>query len=324
MEQEKVKTKLTDTLGSATLEERYDAQCKILLSEKPILARIMQGCMEEYKNCSIEEIESCIEGKPSVSAFSLHQNGKTIRGLNTEDNALGEGTIYYDIRFSALVPSTKEAIELIINVEAQNRYNPGYPLVKRGVYYASRLISAQYGTEFSRDEYGKLKKVYSVWICTTPPKSLRNTIVSFGLGLHVIAGNVKEEVYKKQDYDLFSVIFVNLDKRGGGENKLLKLLNLLLLGEMKAFDKCKTLEEDFGIEMAEEISKEVVNMCNLSAGVLERGYKKGITQGISQGISQGKATAKIESARNAIALGLSIEMASKITGLSIQEIQDNI
>ena len=316
MEREKVKTKLSKSLENATLEEKYDEQCKLVLSEKPILARIMQGCMEEYKNCSIDEIESYIEGTPAVSTFSLHQNGKTIRGLNTEDNAFGEGTIYYDIRFSALAPSTKEPIELIINIEAQNRYNPGYPLVKRGVYYASRLISAQYGTEFTHDEYGKLKKVYSVWICTTPPKDLRNTIVSFNLGFHVIAGLVKESAFKKQDYDLLSVIFVNLDKNGGGENKLLELLNLLLLNDMTAFDKCKTLEADFGIAMAEEISKEVVNMCNLSAGVLERGYKNGI--------SQGKTTAKIESARNALALGLSIEMAAKITGLSIQEIQESI
>ena len=32
---------------------------------------------------------------------------------------------------------------------------------------------------------------------------------------------------------------------------------------------------------------EVDYMCNLSSGVLRRGYEKGIAQGISQGISQG-------------------------------------
>jgi len=36
----------------------------------------------------------------------------------------------------------------IINLEAQNDYNSGYPLLKRGVYYCSRLISCQYGTVF--------------------------------------------------------------------------------------------------------------------------------------------------------------------------------
>ena len=279
-------TKLSFDLESAEYLEKYDTQCKILLSEKPILARIMKGCMEEYKDCSIEQIENYIEGEPSISDFALHPSGKTIRGLNTEDKSFSESTIYYDIRFTALAPSTKEPIELIINIEAQNKYNPGYPLVKRGVYYASRLISSQFGIEFGKEEYGRLKKVYSVWICMNPPASLKNSIIAFSLGMNVIAGKPKNEAFKKEDYDLLSVIFVNLDKDNGA-NSLLELLRLIFLNDMKAFDKCKTLERDFGIAMYEEISQEVIKMCDLSAGVLERGFEKGFSQGITNGIAQG-------------------------------------
>ena len=103
-------TKFADDIDAAELRERYDTQCKLLLSEKPILARIMKGCIEEYKDCTIEQIESYIEGKPDISTFSLHPNSKTIRGTNTEDSTLNEGTIYYDIRFTALAPSTREPI----------------------------------------------------------------------------------------------------------------------------------------------------------------------------------------------------------------------
>ena len=284
-------TKIADDIDAAELRERYDTQCKLLLSEKPILARIMKGCIEEYKDCTIEQIEGYIEGKPDISTFSLHPNGKTIRGTNTEDATLNEGTIYYDIRFTALAPSTREPIELIINIEAQNKYNPGYPLVKRGVYYASRLISSQFGSEIDKQDYGGLKKVYTIWICMNPPESVKNTIIGFNLGMKIIAGDEKrasvEAAFKKSDYDLLSVIFVNLDKDSSGASNLLEMLSLLFLGEMKALEKCKALETKFGIEMYQEISEEVSNMCDLSAGVWERGLEQGIERGIAQGVERG-------------------------------------
>ena len=317
MEKESVNTKLTEDLAGASLEERYDAQCKLLLSEKPILARIMKGCMEEYKDCTVDEIEKYIEGKPAISNFSLNESGKTIRGQNTEDKSLSEGTIYYDIRFTALAPSTNEPIELIINIEAQNKYNPGYPLVKRGLYYASRLISAQNGVEFTKEDYGKIKKVYSVWICMNPPVKQRNTIVGFNLAMNKIAGKVSESAFKKQDYDLLSVIFVNLDINGGGENNLLELLNLIFHNDMQAFDKCKALEDNFGIAMREEISKEVVDMCNLSSGVLEKGYNAGVNCGLSQGLYN----ARYANAKNMLSDGVPIANVAKWSGLDIADIE---
>lgn len=283
--------KFADDIDATELRARYDTQCKLLLSEKPILARIMKGCIEEYKDCTIEQIESYIEGKPDISTFALHPNGKTIRGTNTEDATLNEGTIYYDIRFTALAPSTNKQIELIINIEAQNKYNPGYPLVKRGVYYASRLISSQFGTEIDKQDYGGLKKVYTIWICMNPPESVKNTIIGFNLGMKIIEGEEKrksiESAFKKSDYDLISVIFVNLDKRSSGASNLLEMLSLLFLGEMKAIEKCKALEAKFGIAMYQEISEEVSNMCDLSADVWERGIEQGIERGIAQGVERG-------------------------------------
>ena len=49
----------------------YDAACKRVLSEKAILARIMKSCLEEYKDCDVNDIaEKYIEGQPPVSAVS--------------------------------------------------------------------------------------------------------------------------------------------------------------------------------------------------------------------------------------------------------------
>ena len=55
-------------------------------------------------------------------------------------------------------------------MEAQNQFYPGYPLIKRGIYYCCRMVSSQYGTVFTSSHYEKIKKVYSIWICTNPPE----------------------------------------------------------------------------------------------------------------------------------------------------------
>lgn len=67
---------------------------------------------------------------------------------------------------SILNPPQRKLIRLIINVEAQTAFNPGYPLTKRAIYYCSRMISAQHGPIFTNSEYGKIRKVYSIWVCT--------------------------------------------------------------------------------------------------------------------------------------------------------------
>lgn len=119
-----------------------------------------------------------------------------------------------------------------------------------------------------------------------PPKLVKNTIIGFNLGMKIIAGEEKrssvESEFKKSDYDLLSVIFVNLDKDSAGANNLLEMLSLLFLGKMEAIEKCKALESKFGIEMYQEISEEVSNMCDLSAGVWEKGVAQGRVQGMAQ------------------------------------------
>ena len=39
---------------------------------------------------------------------------------------------------------------------------PGYPIIKRALYYCSRMISFQYGSEFTEAHYEKIRKVYSI------------------------------------------------------------------------------------------------------------------------------------------------------------------
>lgn len=65
----------------------------------------------------------------------LPDEGSTvISGMDTEDKSVREGAVTYDICFCTVVPSSGEEIGLIVNLEAQNDFYPGYPLIKRGIY----------------------------------------------------------------------------------------------------------------------------------------------------------------------------------------------
>jgi hypothetical protein len=197
-----------------------------------------------------------------------------------EDATVTEGSITYDIQFRALVPSTDEVVQMIINVEAQNDFYPGYPIIKRGIYYCARMISSQYGTVFTRSHYEKIQKVYSVWICLNPPKERKNTITGYSLTEKAYVGKVKE---KEGNYDLISAIMVCLGENDEDtESDLLRLLDVLLSSEKNAKEKKEILENEFQIPMTEKMEEEVEHMCNLSDGVEQKGIQKGIEIGIEQ------------------------------------------
>ena len=276
-------TTIAKNIRVADEKASYDAACKRLLSEKIILAWIMKNCLEEYQDCDVNEIaEKYIEKTPQISevAVAPDESNKVsmIHGAGNEDVSLTEGTVTYDIRFLATAPVSGELIRLIINIEAQNDFYPGYPLIKRGIYYCSRMISAQYGTEFTNSHYENIKKVYSIWICMNPPKSRENSITRYYIAEENLVGSVKEQ---KADYDLMAAVMICLGKETDSGTDLLKLLNVLLSTETGSQDKCQILEEDFHIRMTQTLESEVLLMCNLSKGVEEKGIQKGIDKGIT-------------------------------------------
>ena len=163
-------------------------------------------------------------------------------------------------------------MEIIVNVEAQNKYNPGYPLIKRGIYYVSRMISAQNGVDFKNGEYGKLKKVCSIWICLNAPKERRNSITRYTLREEQLVGNSVEAA---KNYDLISVVMICLGDAQERQADVLRMLDVLLSSECRAEEKKQILEEEFAIQMSERVEEEVAQMCNLSQGIVEKGMEKG-------------------------------------------------
>ena len=112
--------KLVVTYDDSRAKEIYDESCKNILANKIILAWIMKSCMKEYEDCSIRDIaDHYIEGIPEISQREVHRDeapasdpGK-IRGENTEDKAVNEGTVRYDIMFRAILPQGQETIKKV-------------------------------------------------------------------------------------------------------------------------------------------------------------------------------------------------------------------
>ncbi len=237
-----------------------------------------------------------IEGTPQVSEVPVDPDEETpsrIIGSDTEDSSVREGTVRYDIRFLASAPNTGEPIRLILNVEAQNDFYPGYPLIKRGMYYCSRMVSSQYGTVFTESHYENIRKVYSIWICMNPPTERRNSITRYRMTEENLIGAVMEPL---ENYDLMTAVMICLGSSSDKNyNGTLKLLDVLLSDEIGSEEKRKTLQNDFDIPMTKTLDREVNLMCNLSKGVWEKGRVAGMEEGVLKDIRNLMKTMKLSS-----------------------------
>ena len=326
------KAKIAADIELTEARAQYDAACKRLLSHKAFLAWILKSCLEEYKDSDIETIMNrYIEGVPQVGQTAVDEDetnpslalaaGERVAGLNTEHRTVTEGTVTYDIRFLALAPRDGTLMRIIVNVEAQSRYDPGYPLVKRGIYYASRMISAQKGVEFQGSEYGKIKKVCSIWICMNAPRERQGSITRYALRAEELVRAGAETI---KNYDLLSVVMLCL---GDGESEaggVLRMLEVLLSSERKAEEKIKILGEEYAIRMSEPEEKEVARMCNLSQGLVEKGMaeglEKGLEQGLEKGLEQGAFQAMLSSVKNLMAnVGMSAAQAMDVLEIPAAE-----
>lgn len=73
-----MKNELSRAMASADVKVRYDTQCKRVLSQKEILARILARTVKEFAGMSVEEIIPCIEGTPEIAVVSIDP-GKQIK-----------------------------------------------------------------------------------------------------------------------------------------------------------------------------------------------------------------------------------------------------
>ena len=338
-----IQTTMAQDLDTWQEERKLDEACCRLVANKVILARLLQAVVQEYQDCSVAELEhNYLEGEPAILSSAVDQDALDpgrIKGETTVDKSQTEGTIAYDILFSAYSPKRKQDSQVIINVESQNQWNPGYSLTKRAAYYAARMLSRQKGTVFTGSDYGKLQKVYTIWICLEPPKKKQDTITVFSMEPEHLVGNAE---YGKMNYDMATVIMVCLGETERREKDILRLLGVLLSPEIHPGTKKKILEQEYGIPMTVEMEKEAETMCDYGRGIarkyaekglaegLEKGIAEGLEKGMQEGMQKGRAEGRnegIQQERKNNILGMlrekiPMETIARITKVSVEQIRE--
>lgn len=79
-----------EVLAAAEQKRAYDEVCKKVLALKEIAARILAAVVEEVKDCSVEEIISCI-GTPEIGNIPVDADTPVISLENSEDITINEG-----------------------------------------------------------------------------------------------------------------------------------------------------------------------------------------------------------------------------------------
>ena len=270
---------------------KYDESARNIVAQKSVLAYILKSALDEYAAYTVQEIaEKFIEGEPELRKTAVHQDhpdrkdgpgmmsgDDRIEGKPTADKSQRDGTVYFDIRFTAVLPSDGSLIEILINCEIQNNDTPGYPIPKRGIYYTARMISSQRGTIFKDQEYGKIKKCVSIWLCEDTADARSDTINRYSFTEECLRGDFRE---KKKDYDLMTVVVLRLGRKGEeSEDNAIRLLSKMFSADISYEDKLDALKNEFKISVGREMSEEVQSVCNLSEGVYNKGYDSGISAG---------------------------------------------
>ncbi|WP_297236968.1 hypothetical protein [uncultured Faecalicoccus sp.] len=256
---------------SDTLEKKmnaYDECVKKILSHKQILSYILKECVSFFSNLSIQEIQDRL-------GPWFHE---ILKSHNTEDQSVFSARIQYDLLF--------EIEGHRINIEAQQK-EPSYPLIRRAVYYGTRLLAGQKNdpSGFQKDEYPKMKKVHTIWICMHPATRKEDSILKYSLHQNIHTGQYREDL---KNYDLLSIVMIYLPKRKDELKKdMMSLLYVLFVMKEEPQYIKKILTEKYDILITEELDREVNKMCNFSQGIYEDGLQEGRKQGYSQGQKQG-------------------------------------
>ena len=298
----------------------YDTYCKKVLSHKWLIAQIFKEYVEEYKECSLNEIIKCI----TELQMDVKDEGNYVETRNVEDSIYGFQPIFYDILLYARLPKSKDLVGMIINLEAQG-VKPSYPILKRAFYYLSRLISRQKGHPygFKNSEYGNIKKVVGIWIYNEP--KFEGVINIYSVKEEVLAEEVR---FEKEDYDLMQAVIIGPNETVKGENQVMDILSLLFgtKGNVTE-DTLYRLEKEYGIVLVEKERQEIEQMCNWSEYRLRQGREMGIQEGIQKGMQEGMQKGEkrgIEETIKVITLmqqGNSAEEIIKQVSLSYEEVK---
>lgn len=279
-------------------KNQYDMKAKRILARKSVLSHILAATVDEFRGMPIKEVAKHIEGDiyisrvPVGSGLTNHETadakGDRIVTLNTEDFENDEGLVRFDILFYVRM---KDGIsQIIINVEAQKAKPSGYSLLNRAIFYVSRIISSQKERDFVGDNYDDIKRVYTIWICMNMDSCIWNYV---HLANDALMGNFDWE----GKLDMINIVLLGIPNElpeKGDRYELHRLLSTLFSVDLPPEKRIDILQDEYNIAHEDAFRKEMMEMCNLSEGIWERGIKEGEARGEARGKAEGKAEGQMD------------------------------
>ena len=258
---------------------QYDTMAKKRLSLPPILAFILKHCTEEFRDIPLDVIEKQCLGETTVG-IERSRGEPLVRTLPTEDKNGDEMSVLYDIKAVARVPDAREDIQIIVNIEAQKDMPRSYPLLKRAIYYCSRLIASQMKKGSKRVDYRRIRKVYSIWVLMNSSKRSSNSKVMYHMTEDREYGDFRAG---KETYDLITVVVLALGEEGSAGNEVLRMLDKVFRSGKPDMEVAAELKDEYGLDIGEYVSEEEGDMCNLSQGFVDMGRREGRKEGRAEG-----------------------------------------
>lgn len=221
------------------------------------------------------EIIPYMEGELLVGKVRVEPRvtNPTITEFSTEDSVWTEDKVTFDILI--FLREITGVSKVIVNIEAQQKENPGYPLINRTIYYGCRSISSKKGREFKKSNYGDIKKVYSIWLCFNMREDCMNV-------LHMANTPVIGNHDWKGDAQLMNIVLIGIKKEAKNtdytnlEHHLHDLLKIVFSSNLSWVERLDLLEEKMDVVPDTNFRKELKHMCNLSYGIEENAKEEGI------------------------------------------------
>ena len=267
-------TEIKNAVNAAGDMAQYDNRVKRILSEKHILAHILEKTVDEFKGMNPADIVTYIEGEPKIGIVpvepgltnkeKIDESGQRVKGLNSENVEANEGLIRFDIIFYVRLKSGLS--QIIVNVEAQKDEPVSYKILNRAIFYVSRLISSQKERDFVNTNYDDIKQVFSIWVCM----NMSNNSLSH---FHLKKDEMLEPYDWKGNADLLNIVMIGVTNElpeHDEKYELHRLIGALLSDRLRENEKLDIIEKEYKIPLSNDFRKEVDTMCNLSQGIVDR------------------------------------------------------
>ena len=178
----------------------HDEQAKRILSYKKLQAPLLKMLLEEFNDIPTEKICQYIEPERSYDR---------IVGLNVEDQKVKGHMVRYDSLYELEDPVNRPKT-ILINIEAQGQ-DPGYSLVRRGIYQVGHLLAGQRNDPigFLHSSFDDMHKVISIWLCMHHARYKDGCINEYIIRQKHLSGSLDEG---KDHYELIRVYMVYLRK----------------------------------------------------------------------------------------------------------------